>query len=118
MTQPKTRVIVESPFAGATARIMERNERYLRACLRDCLMRGEAPFASHGLYTLPGVLDDGNAVERKLGILAGFAWRPVAELTAVYDDYGITECMMLGVDHAEATGQRVEFRQLRGQVLA
>ena len=36
-------VIVESPFAGDT----ERNIRYARACLADCLRRGEAPFASH-----------------------------------------------------------------------
>lgn len=48
------RVIVESPYAGD----IERNMRYLRACLADCLRRGEAPFASHAIYTQPGVLDD------------------------------------------------------------
>lgn len=39
------RVIIESPYHGN----VERNLRYLRACLRDSLLRGEAPFASHGL---------------------------------------------------------------------
>jgi hypothetical protein len=46
-------VAVESPFAGD----LERNARYLRAILRHLLLDGYAPFASHGLYTLPGVLE-------------------------------------------------------------
>lgn len=74
------RVIIESPYAGD----IDRNLRYLRACMADCLRRGEAPFASHGLYTQPGVLDDDKPDERKLGIEAGFAWRDVAEMTVVY----------------------------------
>ena len=40
------RVIVESPYAGD----VERNIAYVRAAMRDCLMRGEAPLASHLLY--------------------------------------------------------------------
>jgi hypothetical protein len=106
------RVIVESPYAGHTQRVIGRNVRYLGACLRDSLLRGEAPFASHGLYTLPGVLDDSDAAERKLGITAGFAWRPAAEATVVYDDYGITEGMRLGIEHARELGQLIEVRQL------
>ena len=62
-------VIVESPYAGD----VEENVRYARACLADCLARGEAPFASHLLYTQPGVLDDDVPGERALGIAAGFA---------------------------------------------
>ena len=46
------RVIIESPYAG----FVKRNEDYARECLRDSLMRGEAPIASHLLYTQPGVL--------------------------------------------------------------
>lgn len=54
-------VIIESPYAGD----VDRNLEYLRAAMRDCLKRGEAPFASHALYTQPGVLDDGSRmVER------------------------------------------------------
>ncbi len=47
-------VILESPYGG-TPEEVERNVKYARACLRDCLLRGEAPFASHLLYTQPGV---------------------------------------------------------------
>lgn len=44
-------VIVESPYAGD----VERNTAYARAAVRDCLMRGEAPFASHLLYMAYGI---------------------------------------------------------------
>jgi DNA polymerase I-like protein with 3'-5' exonuclease and polymerase domains len=47
------RVIVESPFAGGFA-----NVKYSRECIKDCLNRGESPFASHLLYTQKGVLND------------------------------------------------------------
>lgn len=58
------RVIIESPYAGD----VDANLTYLRACLRDCLLRGEAPFASHGLYAQPGVLDDAiPQIYRELG---------------------------------------------------
>lgn len=91
-------VIIESPFAGDVVR----NLRYLRACMRDCLLRHEAPYASHALYTQPGVLDDGDPEARKLGMLAGFNWRSVAAATVVYTDLGITVGMQAGLDNARA----------------
>jgi hypothetical protein len=91
-------VIVESPFAGDVAR----NLRYLRSCMRDCLLRNEAPYASHSMYTQPGVLDDGDPEQRKLGMLAGFNWRSVARATVVYSDLGITMGMQAGIEAAQA----------------
>jgi hypothetical protein len=108
------RVIVESPYAGDPVEI-ERNERYARACLADCLQRGEAPFASHLLYTQPGVLRDGVPEERKLGIEAGFAWREVSEVTVVYTNLGITGGMRAGIEDAEAKGRPVVYRHLEGE---
>jgi hypothetical protein len=58
--------------------------------LRDSLLRGEAPIASHLLYTQPGVLRDNVAGEREQGIAAGLALGPVAEATVVYFDKGIS----------------------------
>ena len=104
------RVIIESPFAGD----VETNLRYLRAAMRDCLLRGEAPFASHGLYTQPGVLDDDIPSEREHGIQAGFAWRSASDLTVVYTDLGITRGMDYGIKHAEKDGRPIEFRQIEG----
>lgn len=72
------RVILESPFAGNW---LQRwlNVRYARRCLRDALQRGEAPIASHLLYTQRGVLDDAKPAARQLGIDAGLAWKSVAQ---------------------------------------
>lgn len=105
------RVVIESPYAGK----VETNLRYLRAAMADCLRRGEAPFASHGLYTQPGMLDDDKPDERKLGIEAGFAWRSVADATIVYADLGITPGMAAGIEHAERDGRTVEYRRLGGE---
>jgi hypothetical protein len=102
------RVIIESPFAGD----VERNLRYLRASMRDCLLRGEAPFASHALYTQPGVLDDGDPASRTRGIDAGFAWRSLANATVVYTDLGTTPGMSAGIKSAQAMEHVVEYRTL------
>lgn len=103
-------VVIESPFAGDVAR----NLRYLRACMRDCLIRGEAPFASHALYTQPGVLDDSSPEHRKLGMGAGFAWRPFADAIVVYIDLGITPGMAAGIADAVRCGHgsRIVHRSL------
>ncbi len=82
--------------------------------MRDSLLRGEAPFASHGLYTQVGVLDDTKPDERKHGIDAGFAWRKAAQLTAVYTDLGISGGMQLGIEHAHESGHLVEYRKIEG----
>lgn len=102
------RVIVESPYAGD----VEKNLVYLRACLRDCLLRGEAPFASHGLYTQQGVLDDNQADHRSLGIRAGSAWHEAADVVAVYKDHGISGGMEEGIESAKKLGIPVVYRTL------
>lgn len=105
-------VIIESPFAGDIAR----NLRYLRAAMHDCLLRGEAPFAPHALYTQPGVLDDANPSHRDLGITAGFAWKAMAERTVVYTDLGVTPGMVAGLKVAqrlcETDDHHIEYREL------
>lgn len=114
------RVIIESPYAGecpGDQACVERNLRYLRACMHDCFLRGEAPFASHGLYTQPGVLNDNSPDERKLGIEAGFVWREYADATIVYTDFGITRGMQYGIDHANKGGRPIEYRSLDGELI-
>lgn len=107
-------VIIESPFAGrgTTATDRERNVEYGRRAMADCLRRGEAPFASHLLYTLPGVLDDDVPDERRLGIEAGLAWGERADATVVYEDLGVSDGMALGIERARRAGRPVEYRSL------
>lgn len=101
-------VAIESPYAGD----VERNLRYLRDAMADSLRRGEAPFASHGLYTQPGVLRDEVPAERAKGIAAGFAWGRRAELRVFYMDHGWSRGMEEGLMEAERLGQQTEFRYL------
>lgn len=89
-----------------------RNLSYARAAMRDCLLRGEAPYASHLLYTQDGVLDDTVPEQRKLGMEAGFAYRDAVEASIVYTDLGISKGMQQGIDDANAKGRPVEYRSL------
>ncbi len=82
-------VIIESPYAGN----IDMNVRYARACVRDSILRGEAPFASHLLYTQPGILRDEDKDERALGIETGFAFRRLCTVVAFYTDLGISAGM-------------------------
>lgn len=114
-------VVIESPYGRnpdgtiADAATIERNVRYLRACMADCLRRGEAPIASHALYTQPGVLDDSLPEERRKGMLAGWAWHPRADAIVVYADLGLTPGMRDGVANATAHGKPIESRLLGGE---
>ena len=101
-------VIIESPYAGD----ISANVEYARAAVRDSLSRGEAPIASHLLYTQPGVLRDEVPEERQWGIDAGLAWRHVSEATVVYTDRGMSKGMEYGIAAARAAGKPVEFRSL------
>jgi hypothetical protein len=103
-------VVIESPFSGDT----QRNLRYARAAMADCLSRGEAPLASHALYTQPGVLDDAVPEQRALGIAAGLAWAAWADATVVYTDLGMSDGMRLGVADAVGAGRAVEHRSIEG----
>ena len=105
-------VIVESPYAGIAKWDVEDNINYARECMRDCLMRGEAPFASHLLYTQDNVLDDDVSEERFMGMEAGFAWMEKADMVAVYGDRGISRGMKDGIRRAIKLNKPLEFRML------
>lgn len=102
------RVILESPYAGDVIA----NITYARRCVRGSLSRGEAPIASHLLYTQPGILLDDVPEERQLGIDAGLSWRAVADASVVYVDRGISIGMEYGIAAARAVGLPVEYRNI------
>ncbi len=111
-------VTIESPYKGSSPNPLVAfcqrwaNRRYARACVRDALSRGEAPIASHLLYTQPGILRDNVPAERQWGIDAGLAWRHVSEATVVYIDRGISRGMEYGIAAAKAAGKPVEYRSI------
>ena len=101
-------VVIESPYAGD----VERNVRYARAAMADSLARGEAPIASHLLYTQPGILRDSEVEEREFGIRAGLAWGARAELVAFYVDFGWSDGMRAALAHWKDRRLAIEKRQL------
>lgn len=106
------KVVIESPLSGDFAR----NIRYARLCGLDCIRRGEAPYASHLLMTQ--FLDDALPEERKVGMGAGFEWAKAGELVAVYQDFGISSGMQMGIDNAKQRGQTIEYRNLPDSLMA
>lgn len=91
---PRRLVIIESPYRGhgeSEGEIAARTRQhvdYARLCVRDSVLRGEAPIASHLLYTQPTILNDNVPEERTLGIECGLEWLRVAGFSAFYTDYG------------------------------
>lgn len=96
--------------AALAAAMIARNRKYLTECLRDSLLRGEAPFASHAIYTQ--ALDDTIPSERELGIMAGFEWGDTVNKVVVYIDLGVSSGMRQGIEAALARGADVEYRRL------
>lgn len=107
MTAPRL-VVLESPYAGD----VQANLEYGRRALADSLARGEAPIASHLLYTQPGVLDDADPNQRVQGIAAGLAWGEVAAAAVFYTDRGWSNGMRAAVAVHRARGLPVEYRKL------
>jgi len=102
------KVVLESPFAGN----VETNIKYARRAMKHALDLGEAPYASHLLFTQEGILDDNIQEERNKGIEAGLIWGSCAEATVVYVDYGISKGMQLGIERAQAEGRSVFMRTI------
>lgn len=86
---------------------IDRNVRYARRALLDSLERGEAPYASHLLYTQ--VLDDSTPEQRQHGLEAGWAWQSVVDAVVVYTDWGISAGMQAAIDSAKC---QVEYRSI------
>ncbi|HLD40479.1 MAG TPA: hypothetical protein VJB13_05055 [Candidatus Nanoarchaeia archaeon] len=105
-------VYVESPFKGENWELTARNVYYARLCVRDCLKRGEAPYASHLFFTQAGILNDAIQAERDLGIAAGQSMGDKFDLRVVYEDFGISKGMQYGIERALKLGQPIEHRKL------
>lgn len=96
------RVLIESPYASPMVEGVNLNLHYLGRAMRHQLLLGHFPFASHGLYTMPGCLDDAVQEERTLGIAAGLKFGECCDATVVYIDRGISPGMIQGIKDAWA----------------
>lgn len=102
-----TRVVyMASPLSGD----IESNLAYARDCLWDSLIRGEAPFAPHLIYTQ--VLNDENEDERKQGMDAGNAFLRRCDALVAYVDKGWSRGMLEEKRLAQELGIAVEERRI------
>tara|TARA_Y100001973_G_C5208904_1_gene343819 strand:- start:12067 stop:12375 length:309 start_codon:yes stop_codon:yes gene_type:complete len=100
------KVIIESPYRFN----VERNTLYAQKALLDSLNRNESPLAFHLFYTQ--VLNDLDEKERFQGIMASFQWHKVADLLAVYTDYGVSYGMKLAINLAKKNKLKIEERAI------
>lgn len=100
-------VILESPYAGDVAR----NLAYAHDCVRDCLRRGESPYASHIMLTT--ATDDTVAEQRQAGIAAGLEWSGRADAVVFYVDHGLSPGMVFALHHHIQHRRTIEFRYLQ-----
>lgn len=103
-------VVIESPWRANEAYSIEQHRLYLNYAIQDCFNRGEAPFASHGLYT--EALDDDDLPSRLKGITAGLLWGIHADFVAAYCDMGQSDGMLQALRHWDGLGKRIERRTI------
>jgi hypothetical protein len=104
-------VVIESPYAGD----VDLNVHYARLCVKDCLNRGEAAYASHLFFTQDHILDDTVPEERQLGMEAGkLIEETLFAPVVVYQDLGISKGMEWGIQKAKEQGREIEYRKLEG----
>lgn len=100
------RVVVLSPYAGD----VEANVAYAIECVRDCLKRGEEPYAVH--LMMPQCLDDSVPEQRRRGMEVGWSWMLGADLVVAYVDRGVSTGMMQDLTQASTLQKQIEFREL------
>lgn len=108
----KRRVIIESPYNAETAEGIAENVAYAKLAIMDSLRRGEAPIASHLLFTQEGILKDSVPSERRLGMAAGHAWIRVADAVVFYTDRGMSNGMDKARQIAFNAGVLFEVRKI------
>jgi len=100
------RVVICSPYSGD----IEANLAYARAALRHSLDLGEAPFASHLLYTQ--VYDDTSPKERDRAMQAEYEWIEHCDFVAFYIDLGWSPGMLKELKVARLFNKQYENRNI------
>jgi hypothetical protein len=118
------RVFLVTPFAekgpliyGPGVWLKRPNVIFAQRCMADCIRVGEAPYASHLLYTQPNILDDFLPEERACGLVAGRRFLAVCEYAVCYVDRGFSTGMRGDLEAAVQYRTEILFRRLEGPAL-
>ena len=104
------RVVIESPFRSVDKSTKTLYTTYSRRAVEHSLAQGESPIAFHLWFTR--YLNDDTKDQREQGLKLSLEWIDTAQLIAVYADYGISEGMILGIQHASQKGIPIQWRYL------
>lgn len=107
-------VMIESPYSGD----IEKNTSYARLAVKDSIVRGETPFASHLFYPQPTILNEEDPEQRYLGIRLGYNWGEKAEAIIFYVDYGMSVGMHQALIHYKDLGKTIYYRTIFDDVFA
>lgn len=99
--KPSERDVKEYEGRYSRAELLRQNLIYARLALLNSLLRGEAPLASHLLYTQ--VWSEKPEL-RESGIKAGLEVHHMCALVALYVDLGVSAGMKAAEDHAHLLG--------------
>lgn len=103
----RNRVIALTPFAGEDVVNLQKFKRYSKRVIQDCISRGEAGIVVNSfLASTDSMTNQGRAI----AIGSAVEWVKVAEVIAVYEDYGITPTMQTILNVAQQRNKRIEFR--------
>jgi len=104
-------VLLETPSSGSESSVIY--EKYAKACLRDSLLRNEAPLSAYLLYKQPGIISEDSSIEKIRSIEAELSWSKFCNKLVVYNDYGITSDMRKSIENAlKEKDHIVEYRSL------
>jgi hypothetical protein len=108
--QPRRNVILVTPFMSEDPSLAQKMSRYAMRATRDSVLKHEAPLASNLFYY--SVLNDKDPIERDIGLHAQLSWLRVADLVAVYVDFGITPAMKVAINNATLLVKKIEYRTI------
>lgn len=108
--QPRKNVIICTPFMAEDPALAEKMKRYGKRATRDSIIKNEAPLASHLFFY--SVLSDKDPIERDIGLQSQLSWLKVADIVAVYVDFGITPAMKVAINNAKLLQKKIEYRTI------
>jgi hypothetical protein len=103
-------VVLETPWAGLGAG--DKAKSYVRNCIRDCIARGEIPWASHVMFAWTDALYETDEEQRAEGIELNKQMLLRADKVVAYTDHGISKGMQIAITFAKIHGKNVEKRFL------
>ena len=103
-------VAIESPWAGLDAGT--KAKRYLRNCIRDSLVRGEIPWASHAMLAWTEALYEMEEEQREEGMEVNKQMIQKVDLVAFYVDFGMSKGMERAWLWAGYMGKKREKRTI------